>query len=148
MILSQTEADLLLRMEKHRENDLRYPYPQFGGSVHIPLISEDGKESFMLDIGRGRINLGKGKLQNRARGVIVLARLDYGGPPHRNPDGKEVGGIHLHLYREEYGDKWAYPIDPSEFTDTSDAMKTLNEFMRFCNITVPPIIERGYSYDE
>lgn len=143
MTLSQIEADLLLRMEKHRENDRRYRYPQFGGSVRIPLVSEDEKESFMLDIGRGKINLEKGKLQNRARGVVVLARLDYGGSPHRNPDGKEVDGTHLHLYCEEYGDKWAYPIDPSRFTDTGDAMKTLDEFMRFCNITVPPIIDEG-----
>lgn len=143
MILSQAEADLLLRMEKHREGDHRWQYPQLGGSLRIPLISVDEKESFMLDVGRGRINLEKGKAQNRARNVIVLARLDYGGAPHRNPDGEEVGGTHLHLYREGYGDKWAYPVDLEIFSDTSNAMNTLSEFMGFCNITLPPKIDGG-----
>lgn len=143
MILSQAEADLLLRMEKQRESDQRWQYPQLGGSLRIPLISADEKESFMLDIGRGRINLEKGKLQNRARSVIILARLDYSGAPHRNPDGEEIGGTHLHLYREGYGDKWAYPVNPKIFTETSNSMKTLSEFMQFCNITVPPVIDGG-----
>jgi len=141
MMLSQAEADLLLRMEKRRENDQRWQYPKFGGSLRIPLMSVDEKESFMLDIGCGKINLEKGKLQNRARSVIILARLDYGGAPHRNPDGEEIGSTHLHLYREGYGDKWAHSVDPAIFTNTSDAMKTLNEFMQFCNISVLPMID-------
>lgn len=142
-MLSQAEADLLLRMEKQRENDQRWQYPQFGGSLRISLVSADEKESFMLDIARGRINLEKGKLQNRARSVIILARLDYSGAPHRNPDGEEIGGTHLHLYRKGYADKWAYSVDPEIFTETSDSMKTLSEFMQFCNITVPPVIDGG-----
>nr|VFK50930.1 MAG: hypothetical protein BECKTUN1418D_GA0071000_100332 [Candidatus Kentron sp. TUN]VFK52107.1 MAG: hypothetical protein BECKTUN1418E_GA0071001_100726 [Candidatus Kentron sp. TUN]VFK52149.1 MAG: hypothetical protein BECKTUN1418F_GA0071002_100525 [Candidatus Kentron sp. TUN] len=142
-MLSRTEADRLLQMEKQRKDNSRWEYPQFGGSIRVPLVSASGKEDFMLDIGRGKIDLRKGELQNRARNIIVLARLDYGGSPHRNPDGEEIGGIHLHLYREGYDDKWAYPVDPHVFTSLDNAMKTLDEFMRFCNVTEPPIINAG-----
>lgn len=141
VMLSQSEADLLLRMEKQRESNRRWEYPNSGGHLRIPLISVDGKESFLLDAGRGRLNLQKRKLQHRARQVIVLARLDYGGAPHRNPDGEEVGSTHLHLYREGYEDKWAFPIDPGVFTEIGNTMKTLDEFMRFCHIIVAPIID-------
>jgi len=83
----------------------------------------------------------KGSLQNRARQTIVLARLDFGGQPHRNPNGKEIASPHLHLYREGYGDKWAFPIKAGEFPNIDDAWKTLGDFMRYCNITKPPAIQ-------
>ncbi len=97
----------------------------------------------MLDLSRGRINLAKGKYQNRGRQVTVLVRLDFGGPPHRNPDGEEVGSPHLHLYREGFGDKWAKPVPKEQFLDLSDPRQTLEDFMRLCNIVEPPIIRRG-----
>src|SRR4051812_17302768 len=77
--LTQAEADALLALEKHRIDATPYDYPGLGGSVRIPLTSPDKRESFMLDIGRGQINLKKGKYQNRARSVVILARLDFGG---------------------------------------------------------------------
>ena len=46
------------------------------------------------------------------------------------------------MYREGFGDKWAYPIPPV-FSDTNDLYTTLGEFMQYCNVTRPPIIERG-----
>ena len=83
--LTQTEADALIAMEKHRVNDERWDYPVLGGSISIPLISADRRENFILDMSRGKINLAKGTYQNRARQVVVLVRLDFGGQPHRNP---------------------------------------------------------------
>ena len=66
-----------------------------------------------------------------------------GGAPHRNSDGEEIPALHLHMYREGYGDKWAIPVPADRFTSTTDPWETLEEFMRFCNITQPPRIERG-----
>ena len=57
--LTQTEADALLAMEKRRSDDAEWNYPDFGGYVTIPLISIDRRESFLLDLRRGRIDLGK-----------------------------------------------------------------------------------------
>lgn len=97
----------------------------------------------MLDLSRGRIDLLKIKMQNRGRQVVVLVRLDLGGAPHRNPDGEEISVPHLHVYREGFGDKWATAVPLDRFTATRDVWRTFEDFLRFCNITQPPHIERG-----
>ncbi len=141
--LTQTEADALIAMEKQRIDDARWDYPGLGGSISIPLISQDKRENFLLDVSRGRIDLLKGTYQNRSRQVVVLVRLDFGGQPHRNPDDQEIPSPHLHVYREGYGDKWAIPVPPERFPDILDLWQLLQDFMRFCNITEPPFIEKG-----
>ena len=108
----------------------------------MPLLSPDKRESFFLDITRSQINLTKGTYQNRARAVAILARLDFGGAPHRNPDDEEIPCPHLHLYRERYGDRWATSLPAERFSDAGDPWLLL-EFMQFVNITVPPDIRRG-----
>ena len=118
--LTQAEADMLIAMEKHCKDDQSWNYPTAGTKIEIPLISVDGKENFILDISKGKINIKKGKYQNRAHKLIVLIRLDFGGPPHRNPDGEEIPSPHLHIYREGFGDKWAYPIPNDIFSDMDE----------------------------
>ena len=141
--LTQAEADALIAMEKHRVNEDRHDFPIGGRSLIVPLQSPDKREQFLLDLSRGRINLAKVKMQNRGRQVVVLVRLDVGGPPHRNPDGEDVACPHVHLYREGYGDKWAVPAPPNRFSNPSDIWATLGDFLAFCNITQPPHIEQG-----
>lgn len=141
--LTQTEADALLAMGKISASNDLYKYPDMGGSLRIPLTTEDGREDFMLDIYRGKIELKKGTLQNRARQVFILARLDYAGAPHRNPDGEEIPCSHLHLYREGFGSKWAVPVAEDKFPDIANNWKTLQDFMKFCNIIDPPKMIRG-----
>jgi hypothetical protein len=141
--LTQAEADALIAMEKHRVNDDRCDFPMAGDSLVLPLQSSDKREQFLLDISRGKIDLLRGKYQHRARQVIVLVRLDFGGRPHRNPDDQELPCPHLHVYREGYGDKWAIPVPADRFARISDLYGTLEDFMRFCNITQPPYINRG-----
>lgn len=85
----------------------------------------------------------KGTYQNRGRQVIVLVRIDFGGAPHRNPDGTEVPSPHLHLYREGYGDKWVMLLPQDNFPNIADLWQTLEDFMRFCNIVDRPAIVRG-----
>lgn len=141
--LSQSEADALIAMKKRRADDGEYDYPMAGKRLTIPLVSTDRWESFLLDLRRSRIDLAKGTYQNRARQVVVLVRLDFGGPPHRNPDGQKVGTPHLHVYREGFGDRWAYPAPSDRFHDLDDPWRTLKDFMRFCNVVEPPVIQRG-----
>lgn len=141
--LNQAEADALIAMEKRRANKNQWNYPGFGEQVTVPLISTDGREEFLLDLHRARINLTKGTYQNRSRQVVVLVRLDFGGAPHRNPDGEEIGSPHLHLYREGFGDKWAFPVPSDRFSDMGNSWQMLQDFMQFCNIVEPPIIQRG-----
>jgi hypothetical protein len=140
---TQAEADALIAMEKHRADDAFWDYPSLGGSVCIPLMSADKVEQFTLDLQRGRIDLLKGTYQTRSRSVIVLVRLDFGGPPHRNPDGVEVGPLHLHVYKEGYLDKWAVPVTSDGFPNLTDPWLMLQDFMEYCNVTLRPNIRRG-----
>jgi hypothetical protein len=141
--LTQAEADALIAMPKSRFNDEEWNYPGTGGAITVPLISDDKREGFLLDISRGRIDLLKGKYQNRGRQVVILVRLDFGGAPHRNPDDTEISGPHLHRYREGYGDKWAFSVPPGNFPNLGDLWQTLVDFMKYCNVTQPPRIRKG-----
>lgn len=140
--LGQAEADALVVMEKQRVDDTNYLFPDPGEAISVPLVSADRRENFLLDVGRGRIDLAKVKYQNRARQVVVLVRLELAGPMHRNPDGEEIPCPHLHLYREDFSDKWAFPVPAGRFADLTDRWRTLEDFMRYCNITEPPTFQR------
>jgi hypothetical protein len=143
MNITQQEADDLINMKKVKLNDMNWKYPELGGSISIPLQSENKREDFILDISRGRIDLKKGTYQNRANKTVILIRLDFGGQPHTNPDGEEIPSPHLHLYREGYGDKWAMVLPIDKFSQISDLRQTLEDFMCYCNIIEYPIIEKG-----
>jgi len=140
--LTQDQANTLLAMKKVKAELRKYDFPSLGGKLNIPLESSDGREKFTLDISRRKIELRRNKFQTRARETVILARLDLDDTPHRNPDGKDVPGPHLHLYKEEYGDKWAYPL-PEDFTNPDDCMETLRNFMSYCAITDAPNIFGG-----
>ena len=87
-------------------------------------------------------DVAKGTYQNRGRHSVVLVRLDFGGKPHRNPDERRIGSPHLHLYQEGYGDQWAFPVPSDRFTDMADAWQTLQDFMQYCNIVGPPVVQQ------
>lgn len=142
IFLTQHEANSLLALEKHFLGSERFEFPALGGALRIPLHSADRREEFSLDITRGRILLEKNTFQTRARKAVILARLDLAGPPHRNPDGEEIGCPHLHLYREGYGDKWAEPL-PTVLAGLTSAIELMEAFMDYCRIVGKPIIERG-----
>ena len=139
--LTQHEADALLAMEKICQEDKTYTYPEPGGKLTIPLSSTDGRERFFLDVCRGRIDLSKVTQQHRARHVVVLLRLDLGGPPHQNPNGDKIGCPHLHIYQEGYADKWAFAVPAERYSDLDNLPQTLIEFMRHCNIAVAPTLQ-------
>ncbi|NOT00628.1 MAG: hypothetical protein HOP29_08375 [Phycisphaerales bacterium] len=142
-MLLQHEADALVVMPKRRVNDDESEYPALGGKVSVPLVSEDKRENFLLDVSRGRIDLRKGKYQTRARQVVVLVRLDFGGSTHRNPDLEEIPCPHLHLYREGFGDKWAIPAPIEAFPNLTNLRAALDDFLRYCNVVAPPVFSDG-----
>lgn len=141
--LAQSEADAFINMEKVKINDDEWEYPSLGGRITIPLSSQNKRENFLLDVSRGRVDLLKGTYQNRALQIVVLIRLDFGGQPHRNPDGQEIPSPHLHLYREGYGHKYAFPVPATSFSNIQDLWQTLQDFMKYCNIVETPNIRRG-----
>ena len=141
--LTQAEAEALIKMEKHCNSEEHYNFPMNGEYLVMPLQSPDKREEFLLDIYRGKINFSKVTYQNRARKVIILIRLDIFGPNHRNPDDEEIACPHIHIYKEGFSDKWAFPIPTGIFVNLDDIWQTLEDFMRYCNITKKPYITRG-----
>lgn len=139
--ITQQEADSLFKMSKHYTGNDQFSFPSLGGTLRIDLLSDDAHEKFSLDITQGKISLSKHTFQNRARTVIILARLDIGGSPHRNPDGEEVPCSHLHLFKQGFGDKWAIPL-PDIFLKANTPSEFLEIFMDYCNITTKPIMQK------
>jgi len=156
-MLTQSEADALIAIEKKRATDESYDFPSSGEFLTIPLISIDERESFLIDVNRkGRIRLTKCTYQERYRGVIILVRLDIDGQPHTNPEvssvplpylipynDQTIKSPHLHIYVEGFMDRWAIPAPSDKFPNTSDLYTTLVYFFHYCNIIQLPIIQRG-----
>jgi len=141
--LTQPEADALIAMEKVRVDDTEYDYPTGGGKLILPLTSPDKRELFILNIYRGRIDFHKGTYQTRAKQVIPLVRVDFGGSTHENPDGEFIPAPHIHVYREGFGDKWAVPLPPEGFPVRDDPWEILLSFYTFCSIVEPPRVRPG-----
>jgi hypothetical protein len=139
--ITQEVAEYLIELGKYCSDNNTYEFPIVGGELRVPLFSGDHKEEFCLDISRSRIQLEKTKYQTRSRKNIVLVRVDLAGAPHRNPDFSEIHCPHIHIYVQDYEDKWAYPL-PDSFLDPRDAWQVLSDFYSYCNIIQPPEIKK------
>lgn len=154
-MLTQFEADALIDMRKKRAKEEMYNFPLAGEILTIPIISVDERESFLIDISRGRIRLTKCTYQERYQGIIILARLDVDGPPHSNPEvvniplpylepynGQSIPCPHLHLYVEGFAVRWAIPTSSDKFPRATDLDATLDDFFRYCNVIELPLVQR------
>lgn len=132
-MLSQIEADTLIAMLKMFQKSGPTSILSGADETH-ELFSSDGREAFLLDLARGSIRLSKVKCQTRGRKIVILVRVCIDGMPHTNPDGQKLGPTHIHLYREGFEARWAFPLDPSKFSNPNDVSKTLADFCAYCNI--------------
>jgi len=139
--MSQIRFDELMKLRKHfLDEDIRWPSP--GEKISFGLLDQSNHEKFFLDVDRnGTIELRKTKLQNR-HSYSILVRLEVEGPPHINPDGEKIGRNHIHIYREGYGDRWAFELNSFQganfglcrcFDDYA------SEFCNYCNIELPSV---------
>ena len=69
-----------------------------------------------------------------------MMRYDNGGR-HTNPDGVLFEGQHVHLYREGFNDKFAFPVSEVNVVDTDTVEQVFKKIMHFCNINQVPTIE-------
>ena len=141
--LTQAEADSLLALGKKYVSPEPVYWPGSGSKISVDIVSIDEREAFLLDVSRASIKLERLVLQNRARVTAVLVRLDLHGPDHRNPDDTELPCPHIHLYREGYADKWAFPVPAEHFSDLANRQQTVSDFMQFCTIVQPPELIEG-----
>ena len=141
MAISQTEFDFLMSEEKSFDDlvlPVRLGPSPIQWSRQINAIST--KEVFLLDFYRGSFELSKYTINKRYRQTVILLRYDNNGR-HTNPDGVLFEGAHVHLYRDGFNDKFAFPVSDIG-VDNSDSMETVFiKIMHFCNVKKIPIIE-------
>lgn len=155
-MLTQSEADALFAMPKKPKANNPDAFPYAGGKLLAEFVSLDGREVFLFNINRASIEVSKITYQKRARQVEILRRLDVGGSPHSNPEvegisleflvpynGLEIPCPHLHIYVEGFADKWAIPAPAELLTPNNDLYTIMENFLRHCNVTEMPNIERG-----
>lgn len=138
-MLTQVEADTQIAMCKLFVNPKIINFNP-GCNLSYKLIGEDQREQFKLDLWRGSIRMSK-KMQTRVRNCIVLVRLEINRSPHTNPDGEMISGTHIHIYKEGYEDRWAYPLNTDDFKDPSNIWQSFIDFCSYCNISNPPPIQ-------
>lgn len=161
MSLTNQQAQVLFNLDKSTEFS-NYILPNLNELLTIKLHSVDTHfrdEVFSLDINRKSMVLRKKTFQNRVQNNIVLRRLDFCAG-HHNPSINSIPDdldakiielmhkyenvrfsqqIHIHLYIDGYGEKWAFPITEFDFAVTGDDIiaQTL-AFCSYCNINKLP----------
>lgn len=133
--LTDNEAKFLIELEKVAMEKL-VNIPCGKNKEHIDLASaEERMDNIMrVFIRRGKINANKCSFNVVYNKSITLIRLDIeAGRVHTNPDGKDVPSNHLHIYREGYDDRFAFPL-PECFTDPENLAKTLYDLLGYSNV--------------
>ncbi|SCI82388.1 Uncharacterised protein [uncultured Clostridium sp.] len=140
-MLTKEEFNILLKKAKVFEDNSPIVLPNNGGKITRNLKSSSSNDEFILNIDRRKIDLSKIKYQTRhSRTNSIMLRIDTKGPRHQNPDGEYIECPHMHIYRENWGDKWAFPLDPNIFSNVSNLSNLLKEFLIYFNVQDIPNI--------
>lgn len=131
-LLSQAEADILLYIEKLFV-DRAIKFPDVGSQVRHEIKSNNGKEKFVLAIVHNTKRPLKCNYTTLYNGSTVLLRVDTEQAIHTNPDGTDVPAPHIHIYREGYEDRYAYPL-PESFSDHTDLVRISYDLLRYSNV--------------
>jgi hypothetical protein len=152
MPLTQAEADALLQMPKVFIDAAPLDFSRTEALSYLrTLMSVDRREQFLFDFERGRRNHARLKYQTRGRQIVILARLDLGGPPHRNPPnsphrpGERLPCPHFHQCVEDFEDRFALaPADVPRLglRDPGNGMLCLEDFLRYCAVQSLPAIQQ------
>ena len=140
--LSQLEAESLMSVKKLFEDKsaiiVNRPYKE-----ERRLISETNpSDIFYLNINETAIELGKYTANNRFFSIPLVRICIDTDSVHENPDGKQIKGSHIHVYKEKYGDKFAKPLKDYNITETT-TVQILTQFLEFCNIEPIQIRSQG-----
>lgn len=147
--ITDLEFSHLVSLEKEFTDSL-IVFPKIQDCINLDLISLDKKESFKVDINRkSTYKVLKCTYQKRYNTSIPLFRIELDPKTHTNPDGETIYGPHIHVYREGYDDRYAYPLDTYRyngnlfFSDPTDLMQTFEDFCRLCNVVRIPEIQES-----
>lgn len=141
-MLSDKEFNILMSYSKTLVDSSPIYLPEKGKKYSREIKSLNSKDKFLLSINRGRVELNKITYLNKFYdNSTILLRLDTAqGGRHINPDGTFIPCPHLHIYTEDYGDKFAIPLDPKLFSNTNDLAILLRDFLTYFNVNNIPEI--------
>jgi len=137
-LLTDLEARRLLDAVKALVSTKPIVFPPLQSYITLEATSARTNDRFQIDVQRKTLNVKKCTYQTRYKKSINLLRIDIEGPPHPNPDGTEIPCPHIHIYREGYDDKWAYPLPDKIITEPNDLVQVLIDFLEYNNIINAP----------
>lgn len=131
--LTQEEFGFLMGLEKEFEDKSTI----FLGPAPLQwsrrLKSTATNDTFLLDFYRGSFKIQKYTYNHRYRQTLAVFRFDSFGT-HTNPDGEKLTGFHVHLYKEGFGDKFAYPASKFGIEETDPMEVVLQKFLVYCKV--------------
>jgi len=154
--LTQDEADTLKAIEKYLldPHSVRMPTPQTTNIYQLKYTMEGrAMQNMKVSAYRGKKNPSKVSYRLMYDDYFILIRIDTkDNTPHRNPDGTVISPLqpHIHIYREGYHDKFAYPL-PNGFSDANNIMGLFLEFLSYStilNTDKVKLVEQEVLFDE
>ncbi len=137
--ITDEEAKTLREIEKFLSSPSTVCLPRRGDTGRFP-VSYQRKQRKLSDMEvsayRGKIDAQKASFRLLYRKAIRLIRIDVrDAARHINPDGTVIEPYqpHIHLFSEQYSDRFAYPL-PDSFTDTDSVVNLFLDFLRFSNV--------------
>jgi len=141
-LITQEDFEEIRQMRKEFTNCYE---PLVLGSPHTKwskeIVAPDYKEMFILDYYRGKIEI-KYTYNKRYRKSTVILRFDsFGRHTNPGPNFEKFDGPHVHIFKEGYDDKFAYPIEVLNITPTENDQEVLEKICTYFNITARPSIQ-------
>lgn len=140
MPITQSEFDYLITIDKRFEKADELVLGPAPISWERNIIAIKTKDTFILDFYRGSFELSKYTYNKRYRQTIILLRYDAKGR-HTNPDGITFDGPHVHIYKEGFDDKFAYPVTDIGIDKMDEMEAILEKFLTYCNVKSIPSIQ-------
>lgn len=136
-MITQEEYNYIISLKKEFKESKRIDLDKEFSS---DIIAIETRDTFILDYHIGTIDLKKFTYNKRYKKTIILLRFDSSGR-HTNPDGQIFDGPHVHIYKEGYDDKFAFPVSKIDIDENNiNKVEVLRKFLQYCNVVnCPPI---------
>jgi hypothetical protein len=159
LALTDDIAELVFAIEKFPAYRGSFNFPGEGDKIEIELENDDGRMVFHLDVIRSPKRRLKATYNLRYRRIYSIRRMDLQGnhtnPPVPAPSAyldafrgyQFVQEDHLHLYHEDFGDKWAVPLSAVPelgIASTDSLTEKLVKFLTYCNVRVPTFTQQAF----
>ena len=138
--LTQKQAEDLIEMLKRYVEKGEFNFPEKKGKIEFDVIGKRRGDEFTISISRKGKKYDGCSYQGRIKSNhIILMRLDINPTAiHRNPNGEEIIGSHLHVYTEKYREKEAVLFE----ADNPDLYKLCFAFFEKFNVLETPKINQ------